>query len=188
MDAIYMDAVQAMTGRGGWPLNAFLTPAGAAVLRRHVLASRAAPRPAGVVAGRHRGGHGVGGAAGGDRGGGPADPPAARRRGVDGAGRGRPRPGGARRRRRAIFLHVERRRRLVGDEELGTARERHRDHRPLPLAARELVRIGVDALAGIGDARAMQQLDRATRAPRSWRVPRGPRAPRRSGCRSCTAG
>src|SRR6187455_246098 len=29
VDAIYMDAVQAMTGRGGWPLNAFLTPAGA---------------------------------------------------------------------------------------------------------------------------------------------------------------
>jgi uncharacterized protein YyaL (SSP411 family) len=29
VDAIYMDAVQAMTGRGGWPLNAFLTPEGA---------------------------------------------------------------------------------------------------------------------------------------------------------------
>ena len=28
VDAIYMDAVQAMTGRGGWPLNAFLTPDG----------------------------------------------------------------------------------------------------------------------------------------------------------------
>ena len=26
IDAIYMEAVQAMTGRGGWPLNAFLTP------------------------------------------------------------------------------------------------------------------------------------------------------------------
>ncbi len=26
LDAIYMEAVQAMTGRGGWPLNAFLTP------------------------------------------------------------------------------------------------------------------------------------------------------------------
>ena len=29
VDAIYMDAVQALTGRGGWPLNAFLTPDGA---------------------------------------------------------------------------------------------------------------------------------------------------------------
>src|SRR3954469_2876044 len=28
VDAIYMDAVQALTGRGGWPLNAFLTPEG----------------------------------------------------------------------------------------------------------------------------------------------------------------
>jgi uncharacterized protein len=28
VDAIYMDAVQAMTGRGGWPMTAFLTPAG----------------------------------------------------------------------------------------------------------------------------------------------------------------
>jgi uncharacterized protein len=27
VDAVYMDAVQAMTGRGGWPLNAFVTPA-----------------------------------------------------------------------------------------------------------------------------------------------------------------
>ena len=28
LDAIYMDAVQAMTGQGGWPLSAFLTPEG----------------------------------------------------------------------------------------------------------------------------------------------------------------
>ncbi len=28
VDAIYMDAVQAMTGHGGWPLTAFLTPQG----------------------------------------------------------------------------------------------------------------------------------------------------------------
>ena len=28
LDAIYMEAVQAMTGRGGWPLTAFLTPRG----------------------------------------------------------------------------------------------------------------------------------------------------------------
>ncbi len=29
LDGIYMDAVQAMTGQGGWPLSAFLTPSGA---------------------------------------------------------------------------------------------------------------------------------------------------------------
>ena len=28
LDAVYMDAVQAMTGQGGWPLSAFLTPVG----------------------------------------------------------------------------------------------------------------------------------------------------------------
>ena len=28
VDHIYMDAVQAMTGSGGWPLNVFLTPDG----------------------------------------------------------------------------------------------------------------------------------------------------------------
>src|SRR5262245_32241212 len=28
VDSIYMDAVQAMTGRGGWPMTAFLTPGG----------------------------------------------------------------------------------------------------------------------------------------------------------------
>ncbi len=28
IDAIYMDAVQAMTGRGGWPMSSFLTPEG----------------------------------------------------------------------------------------------------------------------------------------------------------------
>src|SRR3954467_13414108 len=26
VDALYMEAVQAMTGRGGWPLNVFLAP------------------------------------------------------------------------------------------------------------------------------------------------------------------
>ena len=28
LDGIYMDAVQAMTGHGGWPMSAFLTPDG----------------------------------------------------------------------------------------------------------------------------------------------------------------
>src|SRR5207245_8390884 len=28
IDSIYMDAVQAMTGRGGWPMTMFLTPDG----------------------------------------------------------------------------------------------------------------------------------------------------------------
>ena len=37
VDAIYMDAVQALTGRGGWPMTVFMTPDGRAVLRRHLL-------------------------------------------------------------------------------------------------------------------------------------------------------
>ena len=37
VDALYMDAVQAMTGHGGWPLNVFLTPEQVPVLRRHLL-------------------------------------------------------------------------------------------------------------------------------------------------------
>ncbi len=28
VDAVYMDAVQALTGRGGWPMTVFLTPDG----------------------------------------------------------------------------------------------------------------------------------------------------------------
>jgi hypothetical protein len=42
--------------------------------------------------------------------------------------------------------HVERRGGLVGDEEVGLVRERNRDHHPLALAARELVRVGVEAI------------------------------------------
>ena len=41
-----------------------------------------------------------------------------------------------------LHRHVERGRRLVGDQQLRLVRERHRDHRALAHAARELVRIG----------------------------------------------
>lgn len=41
VDALYMDAVQAMTGRGGWPLSAFLTPD-----RRAFFGGTYFPRPA----------------------------------------------------------------------------------------------------------------------------------------------
>ena len=37
IDSIYMTAVQAMTGHGGWPMTVFLTPDGNALLRRHLL-------------------------------------------------------------------------------------------------------------------------------------------------------
>ena len=46
---------------------------------------------------------------------------------------------------------VERGRRLVGDQQLGVVGQRHRDHHALAHAARELVRVGVDArLRGSG--------------------------------------
>ena len=41
VDALYMEAVQAMTGRGGWPMTVFLDPEGVPVLRRHLLSARA---------------------------------------------------------------------------------------------------------------------------------------------------
>ena len=69
---------------------------------------------------------------------------------------------------------VERRRRLVGDQELGIAGERHGDHHALAHPAGELVRIGVDAARRVGDADELEQLQhlarrRASRPMRSCR-------------------
>ena len=57
--------------------------------------------------------------------------------------------------------HVERGRRLVGDDELGIAGDRDRDHDALAHAARELVRILLEAAGRIGDADQAEQLDGA---------------------------
>ena len=57
--------------------------------------------------------------------------------------------------------HVERRRRLVGDQELGLAGDRHRDHHPLLLAARHLERILVYALFGFRNADLAEQRNAA---------------------------
>ena len=51
LDQLYMGAVQAMTGQGGWPMSVFLAPDGTPVLRRDVLPRHAAPRDAVVPAG-----------------------------------------------------------------------------------------------------------------------------------------
>ncbi len=53
--------------------------------------------------------------------------------------------------------HVQRGGGLVGDQQVGPAGQRHGDGDALALPARELVRIGIDALGGIGDAHAVQQ-------------------------------
>ena len=55
--------------------------------------------------------------------------------------------------------HVERRRRLVGDEDPRIERQRLSDHRPLPLPARQLVGVGVDAALRLGDLDHLEQLD-----------------------------
>ena len=52
----------------------------------------------------------------------------------------------------ALDGHVERGRRLVGDQQLGLAGERHRDHHALLLAARELVRIRGEPPLRLGHA------------------------------------
>ncbi len=57
--------------------------------------------------------------------------------------------------------HVERGRRLVGDEKLRLVGERHGDHHALAHAARQLVRIGAHALLGRRNAHAPQHLERA---------------------------
>ena len=57
--------------------------------------------------------------------------------------------------------HVERGRRLVGDQHVRVVGERHGDHHALALAAGHLVRIGVDAAGRIRDADEFQKLDGA---------------------------
>ena len=56
---------------------------------------------------------------------------------------------------------IERRGRLVRDQEFWPAGKRHRDHDPLAHAARELVGIGAGAAFGIGNADLGQKLDDA---------------------------
>ena len=53
--------------------------------------------------------------------------------------------------------------RLVGDDDLRVAGDRHGDHDALALAAGELVRVLLDALARVRDADHLQQLDGAVR-------------------------
>ena len=60
-----------------------------------------------------------------------------------------------------LHRHVERRGRLVGDEEVGLVGERHGDHHALALAARELVRIGAEPAFRVADADEIEKLERA---------------------------
>ena len=55
--------------------------------------------------------------------------------------------------------HVERRGGLVGDQDRRVARQRKGDHHALAHAARELVRVGVEPVAGAWDPDLVEQLD-----------------------------
>ena len=56
--------------------------------------------------------------------------------------------------------HIEGRRRLVGDEQLGAARQRHGDADPLPHPAAQPVRVGVQHAAVVGETDRAQGLPR----------------------------
>ena len=66
-----------------------------------------------------------------------------------------------------LRLHgdVERRGRLVGDQEIGLAQQRHRDHHALAHAARKLVRILSHAPLGVGNAHQLEHLRARALAP-----------------------
>ena len=55
--------------------------------------------------------------------------------------------------------HVERRGRLVGDQQRRIVGQRHRDHHALPLAAGELVRERLQPVLGVGEAALVEQRD-----------------------------
>src|SRR4051812_50092676 len=54
VDSIYMDAVQAMTKRGGWPMTAFLTPKGEPFFRGTYFPKPAFPPLLGAVSAARR--------------------------------------------------------------------------------------------------------------------------------------
>ena len=89
-----------------------------------------------------------------------------------------------------LRLHrdVERGRRLVGDQQVGLAQQRHRDHHPLAHAAGELVRVHVEAaLRPRGCRRGRAWRCRAS-GPRPRRCPCARAAPRSSAARSSGTG
>ena len=84
--------------------------------------------------------------------------------------------------------HIERGRRLVGDQELRPADERHGDHDALAQAARQLVRILLGAPFGVADADLAQHVDDARDAPPRRSCRDGAAEPRRSGARPAGSG
>jgi len=56
--------------------------------------------------------------------------------------------------------HVQRRRRLVGDQQRGPADQRHGDHRPLAQTAGQLERVGLHCAGRVGEANHPQHFAR----------------------------
>ena len=82
-----------------------------------------------------------------------------------------------------LHRHVERRHRLVADQDVGLHREAARDRDPLPLAAGELVRVLVER--DLGQAHLLQELEREVGALlRVRRRCRGSPSARSGCCRS----
>ena len=79
--------------------------------------------------------------------------------------------------------HVERGGRLVGDQQLGIAGDRHGDHDALALAARHLVRVGFQPLLRLGNADRLEAVRWRGRAALPGRARDGSAAPPRSGSR-----
>ena len=71
-----------------------------------------------------------------------------------------------------LYGHVERCRRLVGDQQLRLAGQGRRDDDALALAAGELVRIGREPALGLGNADRLQQIERALPGLVAARCPR----------------
>ncbi len=84
--------------------------------------------------------------------------------------------------------HVERGRRLVGDEQPRVARERHRDHHALPHPARELVRVVVRAARRGRGSTPRASPRPPPRAPAYDSSSGGASAPPRSARRPCRRG
>ncbi len=78
---------------------------------------------------------------------------------------------------------VERRGRLVGDQQVGLAGQRHGDHDALVQPAGELVRIVAEPARGVGDADLVEQAQRLGLGGRAIEAAMQRRAPRRAASR-----
>ena len=88
------------------------------------------------------------------------------------------------------MLHrdVERRGRLVGDEQVGLGDQHHGDHDALAHAAGKLVRIGAEDALGVADLHGLEHFQRAPPRLRLARPSNAPAALRRAACRRASPG